>query len=56
MSKELEQTELEKAKELVLSDMKERAQKAGEEIKEVLERLNCALEIGENGITINPKI
>lgn len=47
-------TELEKAKEIVKTDMETRVKLASEELQEILKKHNVTLQIGEQGIFIQP--
>lgn len=48
--------DLEKAKELVQADMKDRAEAMGKELEELLSKYNCSLQVGEKGIFIQPNL
>lgn len=48
--------DLEKAKELVQADMKKRGEEMGEKLKALLEEYNCTLQVGEQGIFIQPNM
>jgi len=49
-------SDLEKAKELVQADMKERAEAMGKELQELLKKYNCSLQVGEQGIFIQANL
>lgn len=46
--------DLEKAKEIVKADMEARAKLASEELQELLMKHNVSLQVGEQGIYIQP--
>jgi len=48
--------DLEKARQMVQEDMKKRAEEAGKELQELLEKHNVALQIGEQGIYIQANL
>jgi len=52
----MKEKEIEKAKEIVKADMENRAKLASEELQKLLEKHNVSLQIGEQGIYIQPNL
>jgi predicted transcriptional regulator len=48
--------DLEKAKEMVQADMKQRAEEMSKALEELLKKHNCSLQVGEQGIFIQANL